>query len=70
MSNKTKLIVLIVLLALIGGVILYSTISANIRNAELKKQANDDVGKVWNSQEAIDEREHALDEIKEIGGQD
>ena len=70
MSNKAKLIAIIVLLAFIGGVILYSTISSNQRVAEQKKQASDEFGKVWYSQEAVEERKHALDEIEEIGGQE
>ena len=68
MKTKTKIIIIVVLLSLVGGVILYSTITANIESAKQKKKAREDFAKVWYSEEATKERENVLNEIiEEIG---
>ena len=67
MSNKAKIIIIVVILSVFGGIVLYSTIHAHIESEKLRKKAEEDFAKVWYSEENIAEREHALDEIIEIG---
>ena len=61
MSTKAKLITLVVLLLLVGGVVLYSTITANNAVAKLKEKANDDFAQAWNSEESVAERQQVLE---------
>ena len=65
LSAKTKLIIIGILIVLLGGVILYSTIQDKIVTDRAKKQALEAFSKSWNSDDAVAERERIMHELDE-----